>query len=490
MKSGATLALTLGVSVCALGQSPIRLKTGILDSGQRHEHAATVPGKRTAHYIIQFGAYPGPEIRRELARRRIRVLEYVPDFALMVSSAPDADLSGLDVRFAGPLPSAGKLSPELGTRNSPAYLVVFHSDVGMEAARALAVQRGFVIHENPGLLPGHLVVSGGWREVNDLAEADEVAYVLPARTDLAFGKSVKGCSGALTEAGPVGEYASVGPGWTADPGGGVALKYAILSLSPALDPAAARQEFQRAFREWAKYGNVTFSESADTGGSRTIAIVSTRRAHGDAYPFDGRGGSVAHAFYPAPPNHEPIAGDMHLDADEDWRIGADTDVFSVTLHELGHALGLGHSDNPDSVMYPYYQLSSELTAGDIAAIRKLYGIPGGGSDPPSGGGGDPGTPDKPPSPSDNVSPGLRVTYPAMTLVSTYSPSIMVAGTATDNVGVASVRWSTSSGYAGVADGTSSWRASIPLLSGTNLVKITASDAAGNSSWRSITVVRH
>ena len=42
-----------------------------------------------------------------------------------------------------------------------------------------------------------------------------------------------------------------------------------------------------------------------------------------------------------PLNPEPIAGDMHFDNDESWRIGANLDVFSVALHETGHALGLG-----------------------------------------------------------------------------------------------------------------------------------------------------
>src|SRR5207253_7407999 len=96
-------------------------------------------------------------------------------------------------------------------------------------------------------------------------------------------------------------------------------------------------------------------------------------AHGDAYPFDGPGRTLAHTFYPSPPNSEPVAGDMHLDADEDWHTGANLDLFSVALHEAGHALGLGHSDRPGAVMYPYYHLVSGLTDDDIAGIRDLYG---------------------------------------------------------------------------------------------------------------------
>ena len=75
------------------------------------------------------------------------------------------------------------------------------------------------------------------------------------------------------------------------------------------------------------------------------------------------------------------------------------------------------------------------------------------------------------------------------MVATSSASIAVSGTASDNVGVAVVKWTTSNGYSGTAAGTGTWSASVPLLVGTNVVTIRAFDAAGNSSWRAITVVR-
>jgi len=63
---------------------------------------------------------------------------------------------------------------------------------------------------------------------------------------------------------------------------------------------------------------------------------------------------------------------MHFDDSESGHIGVNTDLFSMALHELGHSLGLGHSDDPTAVMYPYYKMVTTLAAPDIASILTLY----------------------------------------------------------------------------------------------------------------------
>lgn len=90
--------------------------------------------------------------------------------------------------------------------------------------------------------------------------------------------------------------------------------------------------------------------------------------------------------------------------------------------------------------------------------------------------------------SDTTRPSIVIMSPATTNALVSAPLLTVAGTASDNVGVTQVRWSSSTGGAGVCNGTANWTCGdIPLLVGNNSVLIFARDAAGNTGWRSITV---
>jgi hypothetical protein len=93
--------------------------------------------------------------------------------------------------------------------------------------------------------------------------------------------------------------------------------------------------------------------------------------------------------------------------------------------------------------------------------------------------------------TDTTAPTVSIGTP--TTGSTYSTSqstISLTGFAADNRGVMRVTWTNSAGGSGVASGTTSWSmANIPLQTGTNVITVTAVDAAGNRGTDSLTVAR-
>ncbi|CAF1575033.1 unnamed protein product [Adineta ricciae] len=136
-----------------------------------------------------------------------------------------------------------------------------------------------------------------------------------------------------------------------------------------------RRIFHQSFADWQKYSGLTF-EMTTLKDMADIKIQFRSLNHSDGYPFDGPGKTLAHAFY-------PTSGEIHFDDDESF-----TDKYTnnheeytlrlIAAHEIGHALGLSHSFDQDSLMYPIYQqfnASYELSIDDQQSIQALYGAP-------------------------------------------------------------------------------------------------------------------
>ena len=85
------------------------------------------------------------------------------------------------------------------------------------------------------------------------------------------------------------------------------------------------EEIWKGFNLWEAAANLTFIRAV--GGKVDIEIRFATGYHGDNYPFDGPGGTLAHASYPAD------GGDIHFDDSEVWTIN----TSRVSL-ELGFLL--------------------------------------------------------------------------------------------------------------------------------------------------------
>lgn len=83
--------------------------------------------------------------------------------------------------------------------------------------------------------------------------------------------------------------------------------------SAVLGRETVRALMYYALKVWSDITPLNFHEVA--GNKADIQVDFTKADHNDGYPFDGPGGTVAHAFFPG---ERFTAGDTHFDDDEAW----------------------------------------------------------------------------------------------------------------------------------------------------------------------------
>ncbi|XP_003491150.1 matrix metalloproteinase-14 isoform X1 [Bombus vosnesenskii] len=148
------------------------------------------------------------------------------------------------------------------------------------------------------------------------------------------------------------------------------LTYKISKYPRNLPQHKVDDELNKAFKVWSEYTDLVFIQKKS--GQVHIEIRFEKGEHGDGDPFDGPGGTLAHAYFPV------YGGDAHFDDAEQWTIDSfrGTNLFQVAAHEFGHSLGLSHSDVKAALMAPFYrgyQPYFQLDDDDIQGIQALYG---------------------------------------------------------------------------------------------------------------------
>lgn len=136
---------------------------------------------------------------------------------------------------------------------------------------------------------------------------------------------------------------------------------------------------------WSAVTPLKFVEVTDSGptpSDSSYAPGSTPHLRFGHHAIDGASNVLAHAFLPFDVTGDGLSGDLHFDEGETWVVrplGARIDFIETCLHEIGHALGLGHSAIQQAIMAPFYAGrfsgpgSAFIFPDDRDGIQAIYG---------------------------------------------------------------------------------------------------------------------
>ncbi|MBL8061267.1 MAG: matrixin family metalloprotease [Chthonomonas sp.] len=158
------------------------------------------------------------------------------------------------------------------------------------------------------------------------------------------------------------------------------------------DPMSMVEEkaaIMAALGTWSAVTNLTFIEMVDGGGP--AGGLETTMAHKGDIRFGAwmefPSTVLGHAFGPGTEAMfgpgGTIRGDVHMNASKAWVSdphdpddGGPYDLQTVLTHEIGHALGLGHSTVTGALMDEEYVGGHRFLAeDDILGIQHIYGMP-------------------------------------------------------------------------------------------------------------------
>jgi hypothetical protein len=155
--------------------------------------------------------------------------------------------------------------------------------------------------------------------------------------------------------------------------------FATFNAIPGVtSPSVWQNIILKAAQSWSAQTNINFAVVNDDGSaSGSGAYQQGAPNFGDirfgAYNFGSGNTWLGSTYYPPPANNYSLAGDVAFNSAYGFNIGSTYDLFTVAMHEIGHALGLGLSSSSTAVMYGTYNGAfAGLGSDDIAGARSIY----------------------------------------------------------------------------------------------------------------------
>ena len=148
-----------------------------------------------------------------------------------------------------------------------------------------------------------------------------------------------------------------------------------LTLTVLFVEAGFQKLVREAFDTWDAVADINFVEVVDD-------ISVPFRLGWES--IDGPSGTIGTSQYTGRKSSDPLfsisKAEIRFDTEEPWNLdpekASNISFYTTALHEIGHAIGLGHTDDPSNLMFPTQQKDvQELTAGDIEGVQLQYGAP-------------------------------------------------------------------------------------------------------------------